>query len=70
MQILGLTKENVDNFTKYLTPDIAEHIGRSFICGLVLIPEDESADEKEPDSSAEPVEGSSIPAAAIVWELK
>ena len=41
MQIIGLTKENVNDYEDFLTKDIAEYIGREFTCGFVVARDDE-----------------------------
>ena len=41
MQIIGLTKENVNDYEDFLTKDIAEYIGREFNCGFVVARDDE-----------------------------
>ncbi len=43
MRIENLTTENVSDYTEFLTQDIAGWIGRSFVCGFVLLPEEEPA---------------------------
>ena len=41
MRIENLTQENVSDLKEFLTQDIAEWIGRNFVSGFVLLPEDE-----------------------------
>ncbi|MBQ7615275.1 MAG: hypothetical protein IJU77_09530 [Butyrivibrio sp.] len=69
MQIIGLTKDNVEYFKDYLTADVADNIGRRFTCGMVLIPDDEENDEAAP-TDEEPSYEDLTPVGAIVWELR
>lgn len=41
MQIIGLTKEKVNDYVDFLTEDIADYIGREFICGFVCVKDGE-----------------------------
>ncbi len=41
MQITGLTKENVNDYADFLTNDIAECIGREFVCGFICMKDGE-----------------------------
>ncbi len=41
MQIIGLTLENANDYSGFLTADIAELIGRDFVCGFVLVPDED-----------------------------
>lgn len=55
MQIYGLTKENVEFFTDYLTADVAENIGRSFTCGFVVTEDPEEPSDADKPSDAEAI---------------
>ena len=41
MQIIGLSKENVNDYSDFLTKDIAEWIGRDFTCGFIVTKDEE-----------------------------
>ncbi|MBQ7615277.1 MAG: hypothetical protein IJU77_09540 [Butyrivibrio sp.] len=69
MQIIGLTKDNVEFFTDYLTADVAENIGRLFISGIVLIADGEAASDEEAPVDEAPSYADMTPVGAIVWEL-
>lgn len=40
MNILSLDEDNVEKFADYITPDIAENIGRTFVRGIVVLEDD------------------------------
>ena len=41
MEIVDLSEENVSDYTDYLTPDMAENIGRIFYRGLLVVDDEE-----------------------------
>ena len=36
MDIVNLDEENIEMYTDYLTPDVAENVGRTFYRGLIV----------------------------------